>query len=64
MKIDILTLAPALLPLVPAAYKPLAAALVEEVKARRAEAAQLNAHIVALTETVNGHTAVLRGLTH
>lgn len=64
MKIDILTLAPALLPLVPTAYKPLAAALVEEVQARRAEAAQLNAHIVALTKTVNDHSAILRSMAH
>lgn len=71
VKLDILAIAPALLPLVPHAYKPLASALLEEVKARRAEAAKaaadlaaLHQHIRDLTNTVNAHTVALSGLSH
>lgn len=64
MKIDILTLAPAAMPLVPSHLQPLAYAVLEEIKARRAEAVQLNAHIADLTKTVNNHTAILRSMAH
>lgn len=64
MKLDILTLAAAVMPLVPAHLKPLASAVLDEVKARREEAAQLRQHIADLTQIVNDHTAILRGMAH
>lgn len=53
MKIDILTLAGAVMPLVPAHLKPLAEAVVLEVKTRREEAKAQAQHIAELTERVN-----------
>lgn len=64
MKIDVLTLAPAFLPVVPAAYRGIAAAVLDEIKATREANAARDRQIDALTRAVNAQGQTLRALGH